>query len=129
MSELDVIRERLDRSDDRLERGDERFAEIAVALSGITTHLKQQDATMAELAGKLDKVVDGTDSIVGMWNGGVKTVRFFCRLAESWTFLLKKVFLPVVLPLAGIWALVRIVNHESLPDWVNAFIKLVLAIL
>lgn len=127
MSEIDVINERLDRSDERLERGDQRFAEITDALSGITTHLKQQDATMAELAGKLDKVVKGTDDVVSMWNGGVKTVRFFCRLAESWTFLLKKVFLPVVLPLACIWALVRIVNHETLPDWVSAVVKLIVA--
>lgn len=114
---------------DRLNKGEEKFAEVADALSRITSHLQSQDATMADLAGKLDKVVDGTDSIVGMWNGGVKTVRFFCRLAESWTFLLKKVFLPVVLPLAGIWALVRIVNHEALPDWISAAIKLILAIL
>ena len=122
MSEIDVI-------NDRLKRGDERFAEVADALSRITTHLQSQDATMASLAGKLDKVVDGTDSIVGMWNGGVKTVRFFCRLAESWTFLLRKVFIPVVLPIAGLLTLIRIAHHESLPNWANAGIKLILAVL
>ena len=122
MSEIDAINE-------RLQKGDERFAEVRDALTSITVHLKSQDATMAEFAGKLDKVVDGTDSIVTMWNGGVKTVRFFCRLAEAWTFLLKKVFIPVVLPLAGLWTLIRIVHHEALPDWVNAGIKLIVAIL
>jgi hypothetical protein len=129
MSEMDAINERLNGTDERLNKGEARFTEIADALSKITVHLQSQDATLAQVSGKLDTVVNGTDSIVGMWNGGVKTVRFFCRLAESWTFLLKKVFLPVVLPLAGIWALVRIVNHEALPDWVNAFIKLVLVTL
>lgn len=114
---------------DRLNKGEEKFAEVANALSRITSHLQSQDATMAELAGKLDKVVTGTDSIVGMWSGGVKTVRFFCRLAESWTFLLKKVFLPVVLPLAGLWALVRIVHHQTLPDVFSAVIKLISAFL
>lgn len=122
MSEIDVI-------NDRLQKGDERFVEVAEALIGITTHLRSQDTTMAELAGKLDKVVDGTDSIVGMWNGGVKTVRLFCRLAESWTFLLKKVFIPVVLPIAAMWTLIRVVHHEALPDWLTACIKLILAVL
>jgi hypothetical protein len=122
MSEIEMINERLN-------KGEEKFAEVAAALSRITGHLQSQDATMAELAGKLDKVVDGTDSIVGMWNGGVKTVRFFCRLAESWTFLLRKVFIPVVLPLAGLWTLIRIAHHDALPDWMTAAIKLILAIL
>lgn len=126
---MDAINERLNGTDERLNRGEAKFGEVADALSRITTHLQSQDATMADLAGKLDKVVRGTDSIVGMWDGGVKTVRFFCRLAESWTFLLRKVFIPVVLPIAGMWTLIRVVHHESLPDWVNAAIKLIMAIL
>lgn len=127
MSDMDAINERLNGTDERLNRGEAKFTEIAEALSKITIHLQSQDATLAQVSGKLDTVVNGTDSIVGMWNGGVKTVRFFCRLAESWTFLLRKVFIPVVLPLAGIWALMRIVNHEALPDWVSAAIKLIMA--
>lgn len=122
MSEFDVINE-------RLQRGDERFAEVTEALSRITTHLQSQDATMADVVDKLDKVANGTDAMITMWNGGVKTVRFFCRLAEAWTFLLRKVFIPVVLPLAGLWTLIRIVHHEALPEWVNAGIKLILAVL
>jgi hypothetical protein len=129
MSEFDAINERLNGTDERLNKGEARFTEIADALSKITVHLQSQDATLAQVSGKLDTVVDGTDSIVGMWNGGVKTVRFFCRLAEAWTFLLKKVFIPVVLPLAGLWTLTRIVRHEALPDWISAGIKLILAIL
>lgn len=122
MSEIDAVNERLN-------KGEARFHEITDALSRITTHLQDQDATMANLVGKLDKVVDGTDSIVTMWNGGVKTVRFFCRLAEAWTFLLRRVFIPVVLPFAVMWTLIRVVHHEALPDWANACIKLILAYL
>ncbi len=122
MSEIDAIH-------DRLNRGEEKFAEVAQALMAIKGHLQSQDHTMAALASKLDTVVIGTDSIVSMWSSGVKTVRFFCRLAESWTFLLRKVFIPVVLPLAGIWALVRVASHEALPDWLAACIKLILAVL
>ncbi|MFL9904675.1 hypothetical protein PQR71_42220 [Paraburkholderia fungorum] len=129
MSEIDAINERLNKADERFGRGEEKFSEFAGALADIKGHLKSQDQTMATMAAKLDTVVTGTDSIVGMWSGGVKTVRFFCRLAESWTFLLRKVFIPVVLPLVGIWALFRIANHQSLPDSIIAGIKLILATL
>jgi hypothetical protein len=122
MNEIDAIHNRLD-------RGEEKFSEVAEALMSIKGHLQSQDQTMAALAAKLDTVVTGTDSIVGMWSGGVKTVRFFCRLAESWTFLLRKVFIPVVLPLTGVWALAQIASHEALPDWLQACIKLILAVL
>ena len=122
MTEIDAIHA-------RLSRGEARFSEIADALSKITTHLQGQDATLAQVSGKLDTVVNGTENIVGMWNGGVKTVRFFCRLAESWTFLLKKVFIPVVLPVGAMWTVFRVVNHETLPDWIAAIIKLILAVL
>ncbi|WCM21344.1 hypothetical protein NDK50_07825 [Paraburkholderia bryophila] len=125
MSEIEVINQ-------RLQKGDERFAEVTDALSRITTHLQSQDATMASLAGKLDKVVDGTDSIVGMWNGGVKTVRFFCRAAEAWTFMLKKVLFPfgsfalVMTILFSAWSYVE---YGRFPEWVSAVFKLILAVL
>jgi len=122
MSEIDAINERLN-------RGEAKFSEFAGVLADIKGHLQSQDQTLGALAEKLDTVVNGTESIVGMWSGGVKTVRFFCRLAESWTFFLRKVFIPVVLPLAGMWALVRIASHQALPDWMAACIKLVLAVL
>ena len=52
-----------------------------------------------------------------------------CRLAAAWRFLLRQVFIPVVLPLAGLWTLIRIVHHDTLPDWMTAAIKLILAVL
>jgi hypothetical protein len=55
--------------------------------------------------------------------------RLMCRLAAAWKFLLRQVFIPVVLPLTGLWTLARIVRHEALPDWISAGIKLILAIL
>ncbi|WP_229011453.1 hypothetical protein [Paraburkholderia gardini] len=55
--------------------------------------------------------------------------RLMCRLAAAWRFLLRQVFIPVVLPLAGLWTLIRIVHHDTLPDWMTAAIKLILAVL
>ncbi len=117
---------------DRLNKGEEKFAEVANALSRITSHLQSQDATMADMASKLDKVVTGTDSIVTMWSGGVKAARFFCRLAEAWTFLLKKVFFPI-----GTFGIVLLIlvaafyYHEygRFPVWITDAFKLLIAIL
>jgi hypothetical protein len=125
MSEIDMI-------NDRLNKGEEKFAEVANALSRITSHLQSQDATMADMASKLDKVVTGTDSIVTMWSGGVKAARFFCRLAEAWTFLLKKVFFPI-----GTFGIVLLIlvaafyYHEygRFPVWITDAFKLLIAIL
>jgi hypothetical protein len=103
MSEFDAIKERLN-------KGDERFAQVTEALSRITTHLQSQDETMADVVGKLEKVVEGTDSIMGMWNGGVTTVRFFCRLAEAWRFLLRQVAIPVAMPSIGLYAIWHYAN-------------------
>lgn len=55
--------------------------------------------------------------------------RLMCRLAAAWKFLLRQVFLPVVLPLTGLWAIIRIVHHESLPDSFSAIIKMISAFL
>jgi hypothetical protein len=125
MSEIDEINE-------RLERGDQRFTEVAEALSRITTHLQQQDATMADMGGKLDKVMQSTDDVVSMWNGGVKAVRFFCRLAEAWTFLLKKVLFPIGTFAVIVLLLIAFISyHEQghFPVWLADAFKLVLAVL
>jgi hypothetical protein len=132
MSEIDAINQRLNGTDERLNKGEARFTEIADALSKITVHLQSQDATLAQMAGKLDTVVTGTDSIVTMWSGGVRAARFFCRLAEAWTFLLKKVFFPI-----GTFGIVLLIlvaafyYHEygRFPVWITDAFKLLIAIL
>lgn len=126
---INELRDRLGRAEDRLSKGDGQFTEVLGELQNVTAHLKRQDAMYAELGAKIDAQGKSTEAIVDMWSGGVKTVRFFCRLAESWNFVLHKVFIPVVLPLAGLWTLYRIFHHEALPDFVTAAIKLVLAVL
>lgn len=55
--------------------------------------------------------------------------RLMCRLAAAWKFLLRQVFIPVVLPLTGLWALIRIAHHEALPDSFSAIIKMISAFL
>jgi hypothetical protein len=122
MSEIDVINE-------RLRRGDERFDEVTDALSRITAHLQSQDATMAEMGGKLDKVIQGTDDVVSMWNGGVKAVRFFCRMAEAWRFMLKQIFLPIGLPALALYGLWYYTEYHRFPAWLADGYKLLTAML
>lgn len=122
MSEIDVIKE-------RLQRGDERFNEVTDALSRITTHLQSQDATMAGLESKIDKVIQGTEDVVSMWNGGVTAVRLFCRLAEAWKFLLRQVAVPVGLPAIGSYAIWYYAHFQRFPSWISDVYKLMLAVL
>ncbi len=125
MNEIEVINE-------RLKRGDERFDEVTEALSRITIHLQSQDATMAGMAAKLDKVVQGTDDVVSMWNGGVKAVRFFCRMAEAWTFLLKRVLFPIGTFSVIVLLLIAFISYRTeghFPAWLADAFKLALAVL
>jgi hypothetical protein len=118
MSEIDVINE-------RLQRGDQRFSEIIGALSDVKAHLKNQDATMARLEAKVDKVDQGTQDVVSMWNGGVKAVRFFCRMAEAWRFLMRQVVLPIGFPLTTIYGIWYVHQHGELPTWLVAVFKFI----
>lgn len=82
---------------------------------------------VAENTTLTQSVADDTAFIRSILSDVAAGARMLCRLAAAWKFLLRQVFIPVVLPLTGLWALVRIVHHESLPDWLAAGIKLTLA--
>lgn len=122
MSEIDVIKE-------RLERGDQRFAEVTEALAQITTHLQKQDTKMDCLETKIDKVIKGTEDVVLMWNGGVKAVRFFCRMAEAWKFVLKQVFLPIGLPVLALYGLWYYTEYHRFPTYLADCFKFLMAVL
>ena len=72
---------------------------------------------------KIDKVAKGTEDIVGMWNGGVKAVRFFCRLAEAWRFLMRQVLYQFGLPIVLIYGIWYLHDHDQLPTWIVAGLK------
>jgi hypothetical protein len=93
----------------------ERFNAQGAAIQENTTLTKAVAEDTAFIRSILDDVAAGA--------------RLMCRLAAAWKFLLRQVFIPVVLPLAGLWTLICIVHHQPLPDWVGAGIKLILAIL
>jgi hypothetical protein len=88
-----------------------------------------QGAAIEENTRLTQTVAEDTAFIRSILSDVAAGARMLCRLAAAWKFLLRQVFIPVVLPLASLWALVRVLNHEQLPDFVNAAIKLAVAIL
>lgn len=86
--------------------------------------LSNQDTVIETTATAVRQIAEDTKAMRDAWNDGVAVKRFFCRMADAWTFILHKVFLPVVLPITIIWSLFRLANHEALPDFVTAGIKL-----
>lgn len=91
----------------------ERFNAQGVAIEENTTLTKAVAEDTAFIRSILGDVAAGA--------------RLMCRLAAAWRFLLRQVFIPVVLPLAVLWSIVRIAHHEALPDWLSAAVKLIMA--
>ncbi|PRC92686.1 hypothetical protein [Solimicrobium silvestre] len=119
------MQKQIDAINERLDAGQGKFGEVADALSKITAHLQSQDAAMSLMADKVNQNAEGTQSILEMWNGGVKTVRFFCRLAEGWRFFIREMLIPVFLPLMGIGVVIYYFNHGDFPKWAAALFKLI----
>jgi hypothetical protein len=103
---------------------DARWKDVATQFAAVNLRLSNQDVVIDSTAAAVRQIAEDTSAMRAAWNDGVAVKRFFCRMAEAWTFMLKKVFLPVVLPLVLIWALFRLANHEALPEWISAAIKL-----
>lgn len=95
----------------------------------IVERLGAQDIAIEENTTLTKSVAEDTAFIRSILGDVAAGARLMCRLAAAWRFLLRQIFIPVVLPLAGLWTLTRIVRHEALPDWISAGIKLILAIL
>jgi hypothetical protein len=117
MSEIDAINE-------RLKRGEEKFSEVSTALSGITEHLKRQDAMYADLGAKIDAQGKSTAAIVDMWDGGVNATRFFCRLARAWEWVVRQIFSKRFIGLVLGYAALHWLIFKSLPDWTHWVISL-----
>ena len=118
------MQNQIDAINERLNAGENKFGEVANALSKIALHLENQDAAMAAMAEKIDRNGESTESILEMWNGGVKTVRFFCRCAEAWRFFIKEMLIPVFIPMALIVAVYFYFHTGELPKWAGILVKL-----
>ncbi|WP_144156572.1 hypothetical protein [Paraburkholderia sp. BCC1885] len=91
----------------------------------VVERFNAQDAAIKENTTLTKTVAEDTAFIRAILSDVAAGARMLCRLAAAWKFMLRQVFIPVVLPLAGLWTLIRIVHHESIPDWASAAVKLI----
>lgn len=95
----------------------------------VVERLNAQDAAIQENTTVTKKVAEDTAFMREAWKDGIATVRFFCRLAAAWRFLLRQVVVPVGLPGVFIYALIYYANHGSMPTWVESAYKLIKVLL
>ncbi|MEX3933252.1 hypothetical protein AB4Y32_15865 [Paraburkholderia phymatum] len=91
----------------------------------VVDRLNAQDAAIKENTDLTKSIAADTSFMREAWKDGIATVRFFCRLAAAWRFLLRQVVVPVGLPLLFIYALIYYANHGTVPNVVAEFYKLI----
>ncbi|MGS1036105.1 hypothetical protein [Burkholderia glumae] len=114
----------------RLRAGDQRFKQIQARIDAsdeqVRAHLSEQDRKIDAIAAAVCKIETNTQSMVDTWEGGARVVRTMCRLAEAWRFVVRHVALPVVgVGTAGL-ILLRYVQHEPIPEWAHAVLKMLI---
>jgi hypothetical protein len=119
--------------EERLKAGDKRFSRLEARIDKsdreVREHLQQQDDKIEAIAIAVARIDTNTSSIIETWNEGAKAVRFFCRVADAWRFLLRQVAIPVVLPGIGLYAIWHYAHYHAFPSWLSDVYKLLLAIL
>ena len=119
--------------EERLKAGDRRFSRLEARIDRSDTevrgHLQQQDEKIEAVMSVVARIDKNTSSIIETWNEGAKAVRFFCRVADAWRFLLRQVAVPVVLPGIGLYALWHYAHYHAFPVWVSDVYKLLVAML
>lgn len=120
-------------TEERFKAGERRFSRLEQRLNQmdqeVKQHLRQQDDKTEAIAIAVARIDTNTSSIIETWNEGAKAVRFFCRLAQAWRFLVRQVAIPVVLPGIGLYSLWHYAHYHAFPAWVSDVYKLLLAIL
>lgn len=120
-------------TEERLKAGERRFSRLEQRLDrsdrDVREHLQKQDAEIADIKGLMAEMRADTRSIIETWNDGARAIRFACRLAQGWRFLLRQVAVPVVLPGIGLYAVWHYAHYHAFPTWISDVYKLLLAIL
>ncbi|WP_257744611.1 hypothetical protein [Burkholderia glumae] len=114
----------------RLRAGDQRFKQIQARIDAsdeqVRAHLSEQDRKIDAIAAAVGKIETNTQSMVDTWEGGARVVRTMCRLAEAWRFVVRHVALPVVGGGTAGVILLRYVQHEPIPEWAHAVLKMLI---
>jgi hypothetical protein len=118
--------------EERLKAGDRRFSRLEARLDrsdrDVREHLQKQDAEIADIKTLMADMRADTKVIIETWNDGARAVRFFCRLAQAWRFLLRQVAIPVVILVFALYAVLYYAAHGHFPPWLADTVKLIIAI-
>lgn len=99
-----------------------RIAELEKQMAASTARADNFEKCMADMRAELTENTTTTKQIAadtafirGAWADGVAVVHFGCRLAAAWRFLLRQVFVPVVLPIGVLYGLWCIHDGRTVP--------------
>lgn len=101
---------------------EKRVDSVEQCMSAMRTELTENTATTRMIA-------NDTAFIRATWAEGVTVVRFGCRLAAAWRFLLRQVFVPVVLPIGILYGLWCIHDGRPVPAPLGEIFHLLAAVL
>jgi hypothetical protein len=119
--------------EERLKAGDRRFSRLEARIDRsdqeTRQHLRSQDEKIDELVRVVQRVDQNTSSIIETWNDGARAVRFFCRLAQGWRFMLTEVAKPVIIPALIVYAGWYYSRYHQFPTFITDVYKFVKALL
>lgn len=93
----------------------DRVAELEKRVDNMEQCMGAMRAELTENTTTTRRIADDTAFIRGAWADGVAVVHFGCRLAAAWRFLLRQVFVPVVLPIGVLYGLWCIHDGRTVP--------------
>jgi hypothetical protein len=91
----------------------------------VVERLNAQDAAIQENTTLTKSIAEDTAFIRATWADGVAVVRFGCRLAAAWRFLLRQIVVPVGLPGVFLYALWYYGHYNAVPPWASDMYKLI----
>ncbi len=94
----------------------------------VVARLDKQDDAIAGNTKITEQVAEDTAFIRAAWAEGITAVRFFCRLAAAWRFLMKQVLIPMGLPALGLYGFWYYTEFHHFPPWLSDCFKFLMAI-
>jgi hypothetical protein len=104
---------------------DELFRKaVAEQFAAVNTRLSQQDVVLASNTALTQQIANDTSAIRNAWSEGIGAIKFFCRLAAAWKFLLRNVLGPIGVPVALLYGCAYYSVHSSFPPWLKALVNM-----
>jgi hypothetical protein len=109
---------------------DKRWNWVLKQLHALNLRQSTQDVELATVKGSVaentaitKQIAEDTAAMREAWADGVATKRFFCRLAQGWDFLLKKICVPIGITCV-VWVIGRAMfSNSPIPSWATTLFK------